>query len=178
MTPATSSSAPSPNGETDMNDIDIEEGRCTNGHPYTAANTARRSNGTRICRTCKKAASDRYLARIGIGATKGPDGQWVRSRPRTLEDYLDKIVPNEDGCWLWLGGKGGAGYGAITRGRFKQPAHRVFFELLVGPIPDGLQLDHLCCVRACVNPDHLEPVTQGENIRRGYERRRLLNVAS
>lgn len=50
----------------------------------------------------------------------------------------------------------------------RKVVHRIAYELLVGPIPDGLQLDHLCRVRNCVNPDHLEPVTGQENMRRGY----------
>lgn len=75
------------------------------------------------------------------------------------------------GCWLWTATKVSDGYGqflltvdGVQRGR---PAHRHAYELLVGPIPDGHQLDHLCRVRACVNPDHLEPVTQRENVLRG-----------
>ena len=70
-------------------------------------------------------------------------------------------------CWLWTGGKDRCGYGVFnSRGR-RHKAHRWNYERLVGPIPVGLVLDHLCRVRNCVNPDHLEPVTVAENIARG-----------
>jgi hypothetical protein len=69
--------------------------------------------------------------------------------------------PNS-GCWLWLGKLTKDGYASVGRsvnGRYHVTAHRVSYELNVGPIPDGLQLDHLCRVRCCINPDHLEAVT-------------------
>jgi hypothetical protein len=77
---------------------------------------------------------------------------------------------SDDGCWEWLGAKNG-GYGRFHL-RSQGPgrataAHRVSYELLVGPIPDGLTLDHLCRNRGCVNPAHLEPVTNKTNILRG-----------
>lgn len=76
-------------------------------------------------------------------------------------------VEKTETCWLWIGSKN-RGYGAFnpTHGSSVR-AHRYAYELLVGPIPDGLTLDHLCRVRACVNPAHLEPVTRGENVRLG-----------
>src|SRR3990167_6386730 len=74
--------------------------------------------------------------------------------------------PNS-GCWLWTGADDGNGYGTLTVGRVMRKAHLYSYEAFVGPIPEGLQLDHLCRVRCCVNPDHLEPVTQRENILRG-----------
>lgn len=70
--------------------------------------------------------------------------------------------PNS-GCWLWDGADNGSGYGKF-RGRY---AHRVSFEMHKGPIPQGMHLDHLCRVPCCVNPSHLEPVTNAENARRG-----------
>lgn len=71
-----------------------------------------------------------------------------------------------DACWIWTGGRQSAGYGRLSFGA-RTLAHRAVYELLVGPIPEGLTLDHLCRVPLCVNPDHLEPVTRGENVLRG-----------
>ena len=75
------------------------------------------------------------------------------------------------GCWNWTGAKGSAGYGTIIvhdeKGKHGRGAHRVSYEQLVGPVPAGLELDHLCRNPSCINPEHLEPVTRGENIRRG-----------
>lgn len=73
------------------------------------------------------------------------------------------------GCWLWMGSLTDRGYGAPFRldDDRKVSPHRLAYELLVGPIPEGLQLDHLCRVRNCVNPAHLEPVTCQENLLRG-----------
>ena len=72
-----------------------------------------------------------------------------------------------DGCWIWTGATNGVGYGRVcTEDRRWVYAHRAMYELIVGPIPAGLDLDHLCRTRSCVRPDHLEPVTRGENARR------------
>jgi hypothetical protein len=82
-----------------------------------------------------------------------------------MSDFWAK-VNKTDGCWEWTRGKSW-GYGVHTSGGKRHKAHRFAYELLVGPIPGGLTLDHLCRNRGCVNPTHLEPVTNRENILRG-----------
>ena len=72
-------------------------------------------------------------------------------------------------CWIWLGAMSSTptDYGQVQWRGKHAPAHRVVYEILVGPIPDGLTLDHLCRNHSCVNPKHLEPVTMRENTLRG-----------
>ncbi len=84
----------------------------------------------------------------------------------------DKIAPEPNtGCWLWTGAVGAGGYANVFVGGRYLNAHRVVYEALVSPIPNGLQIDHRCGVRSCVNPAHLEPVTSRENLlRRNYRK--------
>lgn len=89
-------------------------------------------------------------------------------QPTAGERFWAK-VDKSSRCWIWTGARSSTGYGNVWHGGRYRPAHRVAFELLIGPIPDGLHLDHLCRVRACVNPAHLEPVTCKENVRRGEQ---------
>lgn len=93
--------------------------------------------------------------------------------------FLAKMSVDEaSGCWVWTAARTSKGYGQFRIGPRPVRAHRYAYTLLVGPIPDGLQLDHLCRNRLCVNPGHLEPVTNWENTLRGenfigaYGRRR------
>lgn len=94
------------------------------------------------------------------------DREWRRFWP--------KVDATPGGCWIWKGGKFPNGYGGfyvVRDGKRKTAmAHRWAYERLVGPIPDGLDLDHLCRVRDCVNPAHLEPVTRSVNLLRGDRR--------
>ena len=88
-----------------------------------------------------------------------------------LREKLMKRIEKTDSCWNWLAYVTPTGYGVFTSrisGKLEnRRAHRAVYELLVGKVPDGLQLDHLCRNRKCVNPEHLEPVTQKENLLRG-----------
>lgn len=86
---------------------------------------------------------------------------------RATPDDFWKRVEKTETCWLWRGAVKADGYGQIMRLRKSIYAHRYAYELERGPVPDGLGLDHLCRVRNCVNPDHLEPVTTAENLHRG-----------
>lgn len=82
---------------------------------------------------------------------------------RLLASY---VVDESTGCWRWIRPLTRVGYGRFFNHGY-QPAHRVMYERLRALIPEGLTIDHLCRNRACVNPDHMEPVPIAENIRRG-----------
>lgn len=95
---------------------------------------------------------------------KWGDAIHERTRP-TLDTLFWARVHKTEGCWQWTGNVAPNGYGRI--GNRLYCAHRYAYALLVGTIPDGKQLDHLCRNRSCVNPAHLEVVTRRENILRG-----------
>jgi len=89
--------------------------------------------------------------------------------------YFLARVQKAEGCWEWQGSRSSTGYGTMhlgkrngehIRGEYSPLAHRMAYWLWVGPIPDGLTIDHLCKNRACVNPAHLEAVTQSVNASR------------
>lgn len=83
--------------------------------------------------------------------------------------FASKVSVQPNGCWLWQAHINKGGYGDFMHPDTQRMcrAHRYSYEVAMGPIPDGLVIDHLCRVRHCVNPAHLEPVTSEENIRRG-----------
>jgi hypothetical protein len=80
------------------------------------------------------------------------------------------------GCWLWTGGRAN-GYGSFNTGRRNYLAHRVSYETFVGPIPSGLTIDHLCRVKTCINPVHLEAVTSRTNTLRASNAPAAINAA-
>lgn len=83
---------------------------------------------------------------------------------------LTRYKIDKNGCWIWQGSETRTGYGGIKWNGKSTVAHRVIYTLIKGEIPKGLFLDHLCNVKKCVNPDHLEPVTHRENIQRAWNR--------
>jgi HNH endonuclease len=84
-----------------------------------------------------------------------------------LERIFERLAKTANGCWLWTGMLNSNGYGLVKHDGRRLMVHRVAYELRIGSIPDGLYLDHLCRDRACCNPSHLEPVTNGTNVLRG-----------
>lgn len=101
--------------------------------------------------------------------------RWRRAHPElqpapySFDERLEARIERdrEDGCWIWRGSLTSEGYGQVKRDRRNLLVHRLIYERVVGPIPDGRYLDHLCRVRSCCNPEHLEPVTNKENVLRG-----------
>ena len=94
-------------------------------------------------------------------------GKWKRA-PMTLTRLMENTIPEPNsGCILWLGAVNQFGYGRESINGQRIVAHRIAYTLAIGPVEDGLELDHLCRVRCCINPFHLKPVTKLENVRRG-----------
>lgn len=89
----------------------------------------------------------------------------------TIEDRLwSRFAPDQEtGCWNWTAAISAGSYGSIYYQGRMQKAHRISWTLTRGEIPGGLELDHLCRNRRCINPDHLEPVTRRENLARGIQ---------
>lgn len=84
-------------------------------------------------------------------------------RPSDLGRFWTRVRRDESGCWFWTGKLNRDGYARFSIKSGQVRAHRIAFEHWRGPIPVGYQLDHLCRIRHCVNPDHLEVVTAREN---------------
>lgn len=116
----------------------------------------------------RRVCSDRNLRRHCDSAL-GEDVTMKATPP--IDRTLSRVAVDENGCWNFMGARGRWGYGRVgisVDGKTKhQYAHRVTYEHFVGPIPDGLMIDHLCRNPPCCNPEHLEPVTPQVNQRRG-----------
>jgi hypothetical protein len=103
------------------------------------------------------------------GHVKGKPHRFIAGHQRrpTKPQYEIRDCGYDTPCWVWQWSLKGDGYGQAVGPNGPGKAHRIVYERLRGPIPAGLELDHLCRNPLCVNPDHLEPVTHQENLRRG-----------
>jgi RNA polymerase subunit RPABC4/transcription elongation factor Spt4 len=131
----------------------------------------------RVCGPCRQRRdSERYSARV-VRVDRRKQSAVLGRAGTAVERFMVKVRIDEDGCWRWLGALNGLGYAQFAAGPTKR-AHRWSYTHFVGPIPDGMQLDHLCAVRDCVNPEHLEPVTAAENSRRSRARASALAASA
>lgn len=96
---------------------------------------------------------------------------YVYHKERRIDRFMRSVGKLPSGCWQWTGYVTPQGYGLSALHGKKSLAHRVSYSLLVGDVPEGLDLDHICRNRSCVNPAHLEPVTRSENLKRGFDAR-------
>lgn len=97
----------------------------------------------------------------------GVRSRYIETARRVPDMAYQRVELSDSGCWLWTGKVGKNGYGRVHHPAGELYAHRLFFTYYFGLPADGLQLDHLCRVRRCVSPDHLEAVTARENVLRG-----------
>lgn len=135
----------------------LSGGPCKRGH---VGAWVTRPKGSTFCRLC---ARELAIAKRRANGVK----------PRIVQSVDDRFfskVRMTDGCWVWTAGRSTNqfGHGVFSVGRgVSKGAHRFMYEQVVGPIPEGCVLDHLCRNTSCVRPDHLEPVPQRVNLHRG-----------
>lgn len=112
---------------------------------------------------------DEYARAVGTSENERARGKQFTGEEPLVQRLLYSIQYNiRTGCWLWIGNLRPNGYGRMWYRGKSLSAHRTSYEYFVGPIPEGLELDHLCRVPRCINPAHLEPVTQQENWLRSH----------
>src|SRR5213593_4533327 len=114
---------------------------------------------TCIADDCDRNAKTRGLCQKHYLAAWRGNGPVPLPKRTSVDLFWAKVNKAEGSCWRWTGSQRRGGYGRVRIGGRDFVAHRVAYELTIGPIPDGLQLDHLCRNRLCVRPAHLEPVT-------------------
>lgn len=131
---------------------------------------------TRLCVSCK---IDKPLEYFYEDKRVKKDGRRSRCRecltngmpPGPIPmDPLKRYKENKNGCWIWTGAIHKSGYGQVKWNGKSTVAHRVIYEIVKGKIPTGMVIDHLCNVKMCVNPEHLEAVSYSKNTQRAWDR--------
>jgi hypothetical protein len=135
-------------------------------------------DGIKLCECgCGRPAPIAKRTKAQLGHVKGQPVRFIAGHQnrRLIQSLKDRIVDGvlltERDCWQWMGSTAGAGYATFAVKKRTTYVHRVSFEEWRGAIPAGLEIDHLCEDKLCVNPWHLEPVTHAENMRRIGTRR-------
>jgi hypothetical protein len=124
------------------------------------------------CKNFARAGSKGWCNAHAHRARKYGDPLGAPARRSTLERLCSRVEQRDgSSCWFWTGSTNNKGYGRLGGNKGgSQLAHRAAYELIIGPIPAGLTIDHLCGVKICVNPAHLEPVTARENLERYWRK--------
>jgi hypothetical protein len=154
---------------------------CKNGHNVVGDNLYIDPRGKSHCKPCRKIAAQKHRDTEGTAyrlahkkrvpkAAKAPNVRKPYPKNRTTKPAMDRFmskVSKTETCWLWGGMLAKDGYGLFCFAKRKTvSAHRWVFTELIGPIADGNEIDHMCFVRNCVNPEHLEQVSHAENVAR------------
>lgn len=126
-----------------------------------------RNWGTCVVSGCEKAVDVKgrglcYAHYRKLRLYGDPEKSRITSPGTSIQDRFNYYVEKSEGCWNWTGSLSG-GYGAIWDGKRSHPAHRISWELVNGPIPEGIEVDHQCHNKACVRPSHLRPATSKQN---------------